>query len=47
MNWNYILHIGIISTALLIAALCRARLRFFQRYLIPASIVAGILLLAF
>ncbi len=47
MNWNYILHIGIISTALLIAALCRARLRFFQRYLIPASIVAGILLLVF
>ena len=47
MNWNYILHIGIISMALLIAALGRARIRFFQRYLIPASIVAGILLLVF
>lgn len=47
MNWNYIIHIGIISIALLTAALCRARIRFFQRYLIPASIVAGILLLVF
>ncbi len=47
MNWNYILHIGIISVALLVAALARARIRFFQRYLIPASIVAGILLLVF
>ena len=47
MNWNYILHIGIISVALLIAALARARIRFFQRYLMPASIIAGILLLVF
>lgn len=47
MNWNYILHIGIISMALLIAALIRARIRFFQRYLIPASIIAGVLLLVF
>ncbi|MDD4573800.1 MAG: sodium:glutamate symporter [Sphaerochaeta sp.] len=47
MNWNYILHIGIISVALLIAALARARVRFFQRYLMPASIIAGILLLVF
>ena len=47
MDWNYILHIGIISLALLIAALARARIRFFQRLLIPASIIAGILLLVF
>ncbi len=47
MNWNYILHIGIISIALLVAALARARIRFFQRYLIPASIIAGVLLLVF
>lgn len=47
MNWNYILHIGIISTALLLSALARARIRFLQRYLIPAPIVAGILLLVF
>ncbi|HHT81747.1 MAG TPA: sodium:glutamate symporter [Spirochaetales bacterium] len=47
MNWNYILHIGIISVALLIAALARARIRFFQRYLMPASIIAGVLLLVF
>ncbi|HKL57907.1 MAG TPA: sodium/glutamate symporter [Sphaerochaeta sp.] len=47
MNWNYIIHIGIMSVALLIASLARARIRFFQRYLIPAPIVAGILLLVF
>ncbi|MDY0288297.1 MAG: sodium/glutamate symporter [Sphaerochaeta sp.] len=47
MNWNYIIHIGIMSVALLIASLARARIRFFQRYLIPAPIVAGILLLLF
>ena len=47
MNWNYILHIGIISMALLVAALARARIRFFQRFLIPSSIIAGILLLVF
>ena len=47
MNWNYILHIGIISVALLIAALARARIRFFQRFLMPASIIAGVLLLVF
>ena len=47
MNWNYILHIGIISIALLVAALARARILFFQRYLIPASIIAGVLLLVF
>ncbi|MDT4762511.1 sodium:glutamate symporter [Sphaerochaeta sp. PS] len=47
MTWNYIIHIGIISVALLAAALARARIRFFQRYLIPAPIVAGIFLLVF
>ena len=47
MNWNYILHIGIISVALLIAALARAGSRFFQRDLMPASIIAGVLLLVF
>jgi len=47
MNWNYIIHIGIISLSLLLAALMRARIRFFQKYLIPAPILAGILLLVF
>jgi len=47
MNWNYIIHIGIISFALLLAALVRARVKFFQRFLLPVSIIAGIFLLIF
>ena len=37
MNWNFFYHIGIISIALLISALLRARIRFLQRFLIPAD----------
>lgn len=47
MNWNYIIHIGIISLALLVASLVRARVRFFGRFLIPVPIIAGIFLLVF
>ncbi len=47
MNWNYIIHIGIISIALLSASLLRANIRFLQKYLIPAPIIAGIFLLLF
>lgn len=47
MSWNFFYHIGIISLSLLLAALLRARIRFFQRYLIPAPIISGILLLVF
>ncbi|MDD4763213.1 MAG: sodium:glutamate symporter, partial [Sphaerochaetaceae bacterium] len=47
MNWNYIIHIGIISASLLLAALIRARVRFFQRFLIPAPILGGIFMLVF
>lgn len=47
MNWNYVIHIGIISLSLLLAALLRARIRFFQRFLIPAPIIAGVFLLLF
>ena len=47
MEWNYIIHIGIVSFSLLIAALLRARIRFLQRFLIPAPIVAGMFLLVF
>ncbi|HCU30481.1 MAG TPA: sodium:glutamate symporter [Sphaerochaeta sp.] len=47
MNWNFFYHIGIISFSLLFAALLRARIRFFQRFLIPASIISGIILLVF
>ncbi len=47
MSWNFFYQIGIISLSLLLAALLRARIRFFQRYLIPAPIISGILLLVF
>ncbi|ADY12530.1 sodium:glutamate symporter [Sphaerochaeta globosa] len=47
MNWNFFYHIGIISFSLLLAALLRARIRFFQRFLIPAPIISGIFLLVF
>jgi ESS family glutamate:Na+ symporter len=47
MNWNFFYHIGIVSTALLLSALLRARIRFLQRFLIPAPIMAGMLLLVF
>lgn len=47
MNWNYVIHIGIISLSLLAAALLRARVRFFQKFLIPAPIIAGVFLLVF
>ena len=47
MNWNFFYHIGIISTALLLSALLRARVRFLQRFLIPAPIMGGLLLLVF
>jgi ESS family glutamate:Na+ symporter len=47
MNWNYIIHIGIISLSLLLAALLRANTKFFQKYLIPSPIIGGIFLLIF
>jgi ESS family glutamate:Na+ symporter len=47
MNWNILFHIGIISITLLLASLIRARIRFFQRFLIPVPILAGIMLLIF
>jgi ESS family glutamate:Na+ symporter len=47
MNWNFFFHIGIISVSLLLAALIRARVRFFQRFLIPVPILSGLMLLVF
>jgi len=37
MNWNFFYHIGIISFSLLLAALLRSRIRFFQRFPNPGS----------
>jgi len=45
--WKFFVDIGIISIALLLSTLIRARIRFFQKYLIPNSLTAGFLLLFF
>jgi ESS family glutamate:Na+ symporter len=46
-HWLTFVHLGILSVALLLATWIRARVPFFQRYLIPNSLTAGFLLLAF
>lgn len=45
--WNLFLDLGVISSALLFATFIRARIRFFQTYLIPNSLTAGFILLVF
>ena len=46
-SWPLFIDLGIIATALGVATLLRARIRFIQAYLIPNAIVAGLLLLPF
>jgi ESS family glutamate:Na+ symporter len=46
-SWSIFLDFGLISLALLIATLVRAKVPFFQRYLIPNALTAGFLLLPF
>jgi len=43
--WNMFVDLGIIAAALLLATLIRARVGFFQRYLIPNALTAGFILL--
>jgi ESS family glutamate:Na+ symporter len=45
--WLLFVDLGIVSAGLLLAALLRARVRFFQRFLIPNALTAGFLLLVF
>ncbi len=45
--WLFVINLGIISLSLLLSTLLRARIRFFQRYLIPNALTAGFLLLLF
>lgn len=47
MDFSYMIHCGIVSAALLLGALLRARIRIFQKYLIPSSIIGGVFLLLF
>ena len=45
--WNLFLDLGVISMALLMATFLRARINFFQKYLIPNALTAGFILLPF
>lgn len=45
--WNLFLDLGVISSALLLATYIRARVTFFQKFLIPNSLTAGFILLFF
>ncbi|HSV56249.1 MAG TPA: sodium:glutamate symporter, partial [Magnetospirillaceae bacterium] len=44
-SWRIVIEAGIISVALLLATVIRARFSFFQRFMIPNSLTAGLLLL--
>ena len=44
-NWNFYIHAGIIAAGLALAMFLRAHIKFFQKFLIPNSIIAGFLLL--
>jgi ESS family glutamate:Na+ symporter len=46
-SWQVFVDLGIVSLALLLATFIRSRVRFFQKYLIPNSLTAGFMLLAF
>jgi ESS family glutamate:Na+ symporter len=46
-HWSIFVHLGVIAFSLLIATLIRARVRFFQRFLIPNALTAGFILLIF
>ncbi|MDC7125037.1 MAG: sodium:glutamate symporter [Spirochaetales bacterium] len=44
-QWSVFINLGIISIALLVATFIRAKVNFFQRFLIPNSLIAGFILL--
>jgi ESS family glutamate:Na+ symporter len=46
-SWSIFIDLGIVSMALLVASLIRAKIPFFRKYLIPNSVTAGFLLLPF
>ncbi|UCF96717.1 MAG: sodium:glutamate symporter [Spirochaetaceae bacterium] len=46
-HWSIFVHLGVIALSLLLATLVRARVRFFQSFLIPNSLTAGFFLLIF
>lgn len=46
-EWSFFIDLGVLSFALMIATWLRAKVPFFQRYLIPNAITAGFILLIF
>ncbi|MCD6397710.1 MAG: sodium:glutamate symporter [Spirochaetaceae bacterium] len=45
IQWTMFINLGIISAGLILATWIRSKIRFFQRYLIPNSLLAGFILL--
>jgi ESS family glutamate:Na+ symporter len=46
-DWTLFIDLGIISFGLMLATLLRAKVKFFQKYLIPNALTAGFILFAF
>ncbi|HOV62726.1 MAG TPA: sodium:glutamate symporter, partial [Spirochaetia bacterium] len=44
-DWTFFIDVGLIGLALLFATFLRAKIRFFQRFLIPNALTAGFILL--
>ncbi len=47
MDFSYIIHFGAISLSLLIGSILRSKIKVFQQFLIPASIIGGFFLLIY
>jgi len=45
--WKFFIDLGVISIALLLATLLRAKIKFFQKYLIPNALTAGFILMVY
>jgi len=44
VSWQFLIDLGILGSALLIATLIRSKIKFFQRFLIPNALTAGFIL---
>lgn len=44
-SWGFVIDLGLISAALLLATLIRSKVGFFQKYLIPNALTAGFILI--
>lgn len=47
VEWSFIIHLGIISVALLLASFLRAHIRLLRTFLVPAPMLGGLFLLLF